>query len=128
MLKNKNLSRHVANAPTSASFEHDTVRNHTQPLTSRVSASLRVRTVPTLNPDGIKITVDDKTGGKGVLRVGCKEQGKQGLAAAVIGGKITQADIAADNGLIHVIDAVLIPIPPPPDNNGFAPDSAMNKG
>jgi hypothetical protein len=78
----------------------------------------------------------------GVVRVGCKESGKQGLASAVIGGAITkvrprksclrqgcgdvsvsevgltrvspQADIECTNGLIHVVDAVLIPIPPPP--------------
>jgi uncharacterized surface protein with fasciclin (FAS1) repeats len=36
----------------------------------------------------------------------------------VIGGAITKADIACDNGLIHVVDAVLIPIPPPPPSNG----------
>ena len=65
--------------------------------------------------------------GKGVVRIGCKEVGKQGLNAAVIGGAITQADVAADNGLIHVVDAVLIPIKPPPGNNGFSPDSALKQ-
>ncbi len=44
--------------------------------------------------------------------------GKQGLAAAIIGGAITKADIECTNGLIHVIDAVLIPVPPPPPSNG----------
>lgn len=37
--------------------------------------------VPTLNSEGIKLTIDTKTGGKGVVRVGCKEVGKQGLNA-----------------------------------------------
>jgi uncharacterized surface protein with fasciclin (FAS1) repeats len=50
--------------------------------------------------------------------VGCKESGKQGLDSAVIGGAITKADIECSNGLIHVIDAVLIPIAPPPPSNG----------
>ena len=36
----------------------------------------------------------------------------------MIGGAITSADIECTNGLIHVIDAVLIPIPPPPPSNG----------
>jgi uncharacterized surface protein with fasciclin (FAS1) repeats len=71
-----------------------------------------------MNKDGIKITLDTKTGGKGVVRVGCKEAGKQGLASAVIGGAITKTDIECTNGLIHVIDAVLIPVLPPPPNNG----------
>jgi hypothetical protein len=49
---------------------------------------------------------DTKTGGKGVTRIGCKEVGKQGLNAEIIGGKITQTDVAADNGLIHIMCAL----------------------
>lgn len=62
--------------------------------------------------------VDTKTGGKGVTIVGSKEVGKQGLNAAIIGGKIVQTDIECTNGLIHVVDAVLIPFKPLPGDNG----------
>ena len=81
-------------------------------------SSLPLPPVPTLKSEGIKLSIDTKTGGKGVVRVGCKEPGKQGLNSEIIGGAITKADIACDNGLIHVVDTVLIPIPPPPPSNG----------
>jgi len=63
----------------------------------------------TRSPADVKMFVDTKTGGKGVTIVGSKEVGKQGLNAAIIGGKIVQTDIECTNGIIHVVDAVLIP-------------------
>ena len=47
-----------------------------------------------------------------------QELGKQGLASAIIGGLIVTPDVQCDNGIIHVIDAVLLPLRPLPGNNG----------
>ena len=42
----------------------------------------------------------------------------QGLAGAVVGGKIVSKDLAADNGIIHGIDTVMMPEPPLDGQNG----------
>ncbi len=139
-------------------------------LTRPLPLRLPHHSIPTLNPWGVKLTLDTKTGGKGVVRIGCKEVGKQGLNAEIIGGKIIKPDLECrrverrgrhaahvpawrpararsccvfgrltaarasprafhprSNGVIHVVDAVLIPIKPLPGNNGFSPDSELAK-
>ena len=61
--------------------------------------------------EGTKIAIDTKTT-PGKIEVGAPEQGTQGLAGRVDGGFVTQTDIDADNGVIHVIDGVATPKPP----------------
>jgi hypothetical protein len=111
--KGKTASRHVVNAPRRAPPARPRPatqrradpyrcslrprRALTRPLPLRLltsPVSLPLRSIPTLNPWGVKLTLDTKSGGKGVVRIGCKEVGKQGLNAAVIGGKIIKPDSA----------------------------------
>jgi len=61
--------------------------------------------------EGTPITVDTRSQKPSIV-VGPAPRGMQGLAGAVVGGKITTTDLAADNGVIHVIDGVMIPEPP----------------
>ena len=42
----------------------------------------------------------------------------QGLAGLPLGGFVVETDIAADNGIIHVVDGVFKPQTPLPGNNG----------
>ena len=53
-----------------------------------------------------------------IVTVGCPPQGMQGLAGKVEGGDITQMDVACDNGVIHVINGIMVPLPPLIGQNG----------
>ena len=80
--------------------------------------SKHITNFPTiLTLEGTKIAVDVKSAKPKIL-VGCPPQGMQGLAGKVEGGFITTVDVMADNGVIHVIDAVMIPKPPLVGQNG----------
>jgi uncharacterized surface protein with fasciclin (FAS1) repeats len=61
--------------------------------------------------EGTSITVDTRSEKPNVV-IGPAPRGMQGLPGKVVGGKITTKDLAADNGVIHVIDGVMIPEPP----------------
>lgn len=55
---------------------------------------------------------------KGSLLLGSPVQGTQGLAGLPLGGFVVEMDVAADNGVIHVVDGVFKPQIPLPSNNG----------
>ncbi len=59
----------------------------------------------------VTLCVDDVDNGKNgkPLVVGQKCATVQGLAYEVRGGKVEKADIECSNGVIHVIDTVMIP-------------------
>jgi uncharacterized surface protein with fasciclin (FAS1) repeats len=67
--------------------------------------------------EGTSITVDTRSEKPNVV-IGPAPRGMQGLPGKVVGGKITTKDLAADNGVIHVIDGVMIPEPPLIGQNG----------
>eukprot|EP00227_Mantoniella_beaufortii_P012557 CAMPEP_0197574898 /NCGR_PEP_ID=MMETSP1326-20131121/478_1 /TAXON_ID=1155430 /ORGANISM="Genus nov. species nov., Strain RCC2288" /LENGTH=220 /DNA_ID=CAMNT_0043137561 /DNA_START=44 /DNA_END=706 /DNA_ORIENTATION=- len=87
--KGKVMSRHITNFPTIMTLE------------------------------GTKVAIDSKTKkADKIIIVGCPPQGTQGLAGDVEGGDIIQVDIECSNGVIHVIDGVMIPKPPLVGQNG----------
>ena len=59
----------------------------------------------------VVLCVDEKDNGKNgaPLVLGQKCATVQGLAYEVRGGKVEKADIECSNGVIHVMDTVLIP-------------------
>jgi len=71
--------------------------------------------IPTI--EGTPIAVDIRSQKPDIV-VGPAPQGMQGLAGAVVGGKIVSKDLAADNGIIHGIDTVMMPEPPLVGQNG----------
>jgi hypothetical protein len=78
--------------------------------------------------EGTKIAIDTKTT-PGKIEVGAPEQGTQGLAGRVDGGFVTQTDIDADNGVIHVIDGVASPkVPLIGQNGGYVAGTEPGSG
>lgn len=73
-------------------------------------------TIPTMSSISPKVAVDIRAV-KGSILVGQPAQGMQGLAGTPQGGFISQS-INCDNGVIHVIDGVMIPLPPLVGQNG----------
>lgn len=71
--------------------------------------------IPTI--EGTPISVDTRSQKPSIV-VGPAPQGFQGMPGHVVGGKILQTDVLADNGIIHIIDGVMIPEPPLIGQNG----------
>eukprot|EP00218_Dolichomastix_sp_CCMP3274_P014997 CAMPEP_0170140980 /NCGR_PEP_ID=MMETSP0033_2-20121228/6711_1 /TAXON_ID=195969 /ORGANISM="Dolichomastix tenuilepis, Strain CCMP3274" /LENGTH=210 /DNA_ID=CAMNT_0010377219 /DNA_START=45 /DNA_END=677 /DNA_ORIENTATION=+ len=61
---------------------------------------------------------DEKETAKGEICIGAPFQSTQGLPGPIEGGVITQTDLEADNGVVHVVDGVMIPKEPLPGDNG----------
>ena len=107
----------------SASRDHSVLTNLSSTQTHPVTNYPLIMTL-----EGTKIAIDTKTT-PGKIEVGAPEQGTQGLAGRVDGGFVTQTDIDADNGVIHVIDGVASPkVPLIGQNGGYVAGTEPGSG